>query len=111
MKEHADYEVFCAEQAHFHYGNPFTRRDIIYYWLRGASGGFMSYLQDTEDSIDSLIIAADKTVRLRQHSVIRAERHLVGGGKHGRTAKSESCTINQRGEITRSENHISRNPD
>ncbi|QAB32005.1 hypothetical protein [Pantoea ananatis] len=36
----------------------------------------MSYLQDTEDSIDSLIIAAEKTVRLRQRSVTRAERNL-----------------------------------
>jgi len=39
MKEHADYEVFCAEEAHVHYGDPFTKRDFIYYWLRGASGG------------------------------------------------------------------------
>jgi|GEM_PF-1379672 len=76
MKEHADYGVFCAEQAHVHYGDPFTRRDLIYYWLRGASEGFMNYLQDTEDSIDSLIIAAEKTVRLRQRSVTRAERNL-----------------------------------
>ncbi len=28
----------------------------------------MSYLQDTEDSIDSLIAAAEKAVRLRQRS-------------------------------------------
>lgn len=36
----------------------------------------MSYLQDTEDSIDSLIAAAEKAVRLRQRSVTRAERNL-----------------------------------
>jgi len=77
MKEHADYGVFCAEQAHFHYGDPFTRRDLIYFWLRGASEGFMSYLQDTEDSIDSLIATAEKAVRLRQRSVTRAERNLA----------------------------------
>ncbi|WP_246871669.1 hypothetical protein [Pantoea ananatis] len=77
MKEHADYGVFCAEQAHFHYGDPFTRRDLIYYWLRGASEGFMTYLQDTKDSIDSLIATAEKAVRLRQRSVTRAERNLA----------------------------------
>lgn len=77
MKEHADYKVFGAEQAHFHYGDPFTKRDFIYYWLRGASGGFMTYLQDTKDSIDSLIAAAEKAVRLRQRSVTRAERNLA----------------------------------
>jgi len=77
MKEHADHEVFGAEQAHIHYGDPFTKRDFIYYWLRGASGGFMTYLQDTKDSIDSLIAAAEKAVRLRQRSVTRAERNLA----------------------------------
>lgn len=30
MKEHADYEVFCAEEAHVNYDDPFTKRDFIY---------------------------------------------------------------------------------
>ncbi|MDI6539103.1 hypothetical protein QMA77_19460 [Pantoea ananatis] len=37
----------------------------------------MSYLQDTGDSIDSLIAAAEKAVRLRQRLVTRAERNLA----------------------------------
>ncbi|MGG6107191.1 hypothetical protein [Pantoea allii] len=76
MKEHADYGVFCAEQAHFHYGDPFTRRDLIYYWLRGASGGFMAYLQSKINLLDSEIEAAEKTVERRERSVKRAQRNL-----------------------------------
>jgi len=53
MKEHADYEVFCAEHAHSHYGKPFTVHDHIYYWLRGDTGGFMECLLSTINLLDS----------------------------------------------------------
>lgn len=69
MKEHADYEVFCAEQAHFHYGDPFTRRDVIYYWLRGTSGGSVKYFQDKICSIYSLLKAINKTFKKPQISL------------------------------------------
>jgi len=81
MKEHADYEVFCAEQAHFHYGEPFTRRDVIHYWLRGALGWCMKYVQNKIDLVDSEILdsdieAAENTLKRRERSVKRAERNL-----------------------------------
>ncbi|WP_288429346.1 hypothetical protein [uncultured Pantoea sp.] len=81
MKEHADYGVFCAKHAHSHYGEPFTIRDVIHYWLRGALGWCMKYVQNKIDLVDSEILdseieAAENTVKRRERSVKRAERNL-----------------------------------
>lgn len=46
--EKACFNVACAEEAHAHYGDKFTRLDACYYFVRGALAELSKTLKSSE---------------------------------------------------------------